>query len=500
MNPFTFVYNLHRWALTSLILGCVLSPLVAADRLNVVLIIADDLRPQLGSYGDSIVQTPHLDAFAREALRFERAYAQIAVCSPSRNSFLSGLRPASSGLRGFGRTIRDAVPDVVTLPQHFKNNGYQSVGMGKVFHVYAETGLGSEDDPASWTEPLWLPQNPIWGPGQNAIRDRLIAEARAAGKEFKHSHDWPRGAAIDDPDVPDEALRDGETALRAAEFLRARAAAADGPFFLAVGFYQPHLPYVAPKRYYDLYDPEKLPLPANDTAPRGAPPGTLNPGMVDKYYDFPPLEKQDTAFKRRYLQAYLANISYMDACTGRVLAALRETGLDRNTVVAFIGDHGYLMGEHGSWGHKHSNYEMAVRSPMLVSAPGMKARGQATPALVELIDLYASLPELAGLPAPVRHEGVSFAPLLASPGRHWKNAAFSEIVRAGRLGRTIRTDTHRYVEWTDKNSAVIARELYDHRTDPHETENLAEAPRQASQVKALAARLAGGWRDAVPAK
>jgi len=321
MNPFTLVFNLRRWALTSLILGCILSPLVAADRLNVVLIIADDLRPQLGSYGDSIVQTSHLDAFARNALRFERAYAQIAVCSPSRNSFLSGLRPASSGLRGFGRTIRNAVPDVVTLPQHFKNNGYRSVGMGKVFHIYSETGLGSEDDPASWSEPLWLPQNPVWGPKQNAIRERLSAEARAAGKEFKHSHDWPRGSAFDDPDVSDEALRDGETALRAAGFLRARAAAADGPFFLAVGFYEPHLPFVAPKRYFDLYDPDKLPLPDNDAAPRGAPAGTFNFGMEDKFYDFPPPEKRDDAFKRRYLQAYLASISYVDACTGRVLAA-----------------------------------------------------------------------------------------------------------------------------------------------------------------------------------
>jgi iduronate 2-sulfatase len=344
-----------------------------------------------------------------------------------------------------------------------------------------------------------LPKNPVWGPPQNAIRERLIAEARAAGKEFKHSHDWPRGAAFEAADVPDESLRDGETAQRAAAFLRARAAAKDGPFFLAVGFYQPHLPFVAPKKYFDLYDPEKLPLPANDLPPRGAPPGTVNVSMAAAFHAFPPPGQRDAAFKRRYLQAYLANISYMDACAGRVLDSLRDTGLHHNTIVVFIGDHGYLMGEHGSWGHKHCNYEMAVRAPLLVAAPGMNARGQSTSALVEFVDFYASLAELAGLPAPARHEGLSFAPLLDTPARPWKSAAFSEMQRGQRLGRTLRTADVRYVEWTNNVGAVTARELYDHRTDPHETKNLAADPVRTAQVADLASRLAAGWRAALPA-
>lgn len=498
--PFKFPASsdlLHFLRPIGLLLGLA-TVVTAAAQPNVLLIVADDLRPQLGCYGDPIVKTPHLDAFARTALRFDRAYVQMAICSPSRNSFLSGLRPATTGLHGFGKTIRDAVPDVVTLPQHFKNHGYRTVALGKIFHVYAETGLGSEDDPASWSEPHWLPSNPVWGPQQNAARERLIAEARAAGKAFKHSHDWPRGEAIDAPDVPDDALRDGETAVRAAKFLRDRAAAKDGPFFLAVGFYQPHLPFVAPKKYYDLYDPATLPLPTNDTPPRGAPAGTFNPGMVANYANFPAPERRDDAFKRRYLHAYLANISYADACAGRVLAALRDTGLADNTVVLVLGDHGYLMGEYGSWGHKHANYEMAVRAPLLVSAPGMAARGRATPALVEFVDFYATLAELAGLPAPARHEGLSFAPLLAQPDRPWKSAAFSEMVRAQRLGRTVRTADFRYVEWTDKAGAVVARELYDHRRDPAEMENLAAAPVHAARVADLSARLAAGWRGALP--
>lgn len=467
---------------------------------NVLLLLADDLRPQLGCYGDPIVRTPHLDAFARTALRFDRAYVQIAVCSPSRNSFLSGLRPATTGLRGFGKTIREAVPEVVTLPQHFKNHGYRTVGLGKIFHVYAETGLGSEDDPASWSEPHWLPRNPAWGPEQEAVRLRLTAEARAAGREFKRSADWPFAAAIEAPDVPDDALRDGETAARAVAFLRARATAADGPFFLAVGFFQPHLPFVAPKKYFDLYDTEKIPLPANDAPPRGAPAGTLNVGMVGpNYHGFPPAAAQDAAFKRRYLHAYLANISYLDACAGRVLAALSETGLAENTIVLVAGDHGYFMGEHGSWGHKHANYEMAVRTPLLVSAPGMAAHGRATPALVEFVDVYATLAELAGLPAPARHEGHSFAPLLAEPQRPWKRAAFSEMQRAvAGLGRTIRTDAFRFIAWSDRAGAVTARELYDHRADPGETVNLAADPAHAANVARLEAQLAAGWRAALP--
>ncbi len=479
-------------------LAALASAQAAANRPNVLLIISDDLRPQLGAYGDKIVKTPHLDRFAQSALRFDRAYVQQAVCSPSRNSFLSGLRPGTTGLRGFGKTLRSAVPDVVTLPQHFKQNGYHAVGLGKIFHVYAETGLGSEDDPQSWSVPAWLPTKAPWGPQQEAVRQRAIAQAQAAGKEFKHSHEWPRGEVLDAPDVPDEDLRDGETAVKAAAFLRDRAKQPGEPFFLAVGFYQPHLPFVAPKKYFDLYDPATLPLP-DESPPRGAPKGTFNAGMTTDFADFPPPEKRDAAFKRRYLQAYLANISYMDACVGRVLDALDAAGLKDNTIVVFIGDHGYFMGEYGSWGHKHANYEMATRAPLIVRAPAMKSGGKATPALVEFVDLYPTLAELAGLPAPARHEGHSFKPLLQQPDRAWKSAAFSEMTRRPLgLGRALRTDRHRYIEWTNNAGTVVARELYDHRSDPQERDNVADASENAALVAELSSRLKAGWSAALP--
>lgn len=490
MNLSTFIKPLQPLLVASAAFGA------TADRPNVLLLIADDLRPQLGCYGDPIVHTPHLDGLAQSALRFDRAYVQIAICSPSRNSFLSGLRPETTGLRGFGKTIRSAMPDVVTLPQHFKQQGYHTAAFGKIFHVYSETGLGSEDDPASWSQPLMLPKNPAWGPEEETLRLQLVEAALAAGKKFNHSHDVPRGAAMEAPDVPDDALRDGETAARAVEFLRSRTKASAEPFFLAVGFYQPHLPFVAPKKYFDLYDPEKLPLPTNEFPPHGAPTNTLELGMEGNFRAFPPPEQQDAAFKRRYLQAYLASISYMDACAGRVLDALEETGLRDNTIVVVLGDHGYLMGEHGSWGHKHCNYEMATRVPLLVSAPGKKSAGRKTTALVELVDLYATLTELAGLPAPAQVEGQSFAPLLANPEQLWKRAAFSEMMRGGQLGRAIRTANYRYVEWTNTAGEVTGRELYDEIADPEENENLAAVPAQNERVAQLAADLQAGWRAA----
>lgn len=462
--------------------------ITAAERSNVLVILSDDLRPQLGCYGDPQVHTPHLDRFAQVALRFDRAYVQCAICSPSRNSLLSGLRPNTTGLRGFGTTIREVVPDVVTLPQHFRNLGYHSAAYGKVFHVYAETILGSEDDPTSWSQPLYLPQLPVWGPEQNALRERLIAEARAAGKEFHHPHDWPRAEVWDAPDVPDEALQDGEIATRAIEFLRQRSPQ-DPPFFLAVGFLKPHLPYVAPRRYFDLYDPAKLTLPENQYPPHGAPAWSINRGFGKNWANFPAVEQIDDDYKRRTLQAYLACVSYMDACAGRVLSALDELQLRDNTIVVFLGDHGYQMGEHDSWGHKHSNYETSTRAPLIVSAPGQKARGVGTQSIIEFLDIYPTLCDLCRLPIPAHVEGRSFAGLLNDPAADARPFACSEMQRRQFLGRSLRNDRFRYVEWTNPQGKLVATELYDHTADPQENENVAERAEFASLLPVLAADL-----------
>jgi arylsulfatase A-like enzyme len=439
----------------------------------VLLILSDDLRPQLGCYGDTVVKTPHLDRFAESALICDRAYVQCAICSPSRNSLLSGLAPWTTGLYGFGTSIRQAVPDVVTLPQHFRTHGYHAAAIGKVFHVYAETILGSEDDSESWSEPLVLPQRPVWGPEQNALRNRLTVLARAEGRVFQHPHDWPRAGVWDDPDVPDDDLQDGEIAANAVTFLREHADD-EQPFFLAVGFLKPHLPFVAPRKYWGWYDAESLPLPENRYLPRGAPAWAINQGTVRNFHGVPALEELDDAYHRRFLQAYLACISYVDACAGRVLRAVDELGLRERTIVVFLGDHGYQMGEHDSWGHKHSNFETSTRAPLLVRAPEMSAAGRHTTSLIEFLDVYPTLCELAKLPVPGHAEGSSFAALLEDPDRVVHTIARSAMQRGPRHGRAIRTDRFRYVAWTDADGRQVAEELYDHQHDPHENENVIE--------------------------
>ncbi len=472
-------YNLFRYALATTALltylaSCARHP--EEKRLNVLWIMADDLRPQLACYGDSLVRTPHIDKLAQQSLLFNRAYCQSAICSPSRNSMLSGLRPHTTGLHGFGTNIREAVPDIVTLPQHFKMNGYESRGFGKIFHIYDESMLGDENDPESWSAPLQWPDVPVWGPQQTALRKQLIEEARAAGKTFDHPHDWPRATTWDDSDVPDDEMQDGNTTAKAIDYLKSRKPG-DQPFFLAVGFLRPHLPFNAPKKYWDLYQPEAIPLPDFRELPKGAPAWSITQGIDKNYNDMPAFEEIDEAFLQRYLQAYLACISYVDACLGRLLAALEETGYADNTVVVFLGDHGYQMGEYDSWGHKHVNFEISTRAPLLVHVPGMKTDGRKTEEIVEFLDLFPTLCDVTGLPVPTHVEGMSFSTLFRDPEAKHKGFAVSEKIRKGYMGKSMRTDGYRYTEWRDKDGKIIERELYEHRRDTTqwllETENVA---------------------------
>ncbi|WP_145304122.1 sulfatase [Crateriforma conspicua] len=465
---------------------------------NVLWVMADDLRPQLGCYGDEVVISPHIDQFAQRALRFDHAYVQSAVCSPSRNSMLSGLRPNTTGLRGFGTKVRDVIPDIVTLPQHFKNHGYETRAFGKIFHIYDESMLGDEDDAQSWSEPTRWPEVPVWGPEQNALRDRLIAGAKKTGKEFKHPHDWPRAETWDDSDIPDDQMQDGDTTAAVEKYLDSRQGD-QTPFFLAVGFLRPHLPFNAPQKYWDLYDPTTLRLPAFRQLPRNVPAWVVNRGIVKNYHNMPSLEETDSAFLQRYLQAYLACISYVDACFGRLMEALEKSGHAENTIVVFMGDHGYQMGEYDSWGHKHSNFEISTRAPLLISSPRMARAGASSNALVEFLDLYPTLCDLAHLPKPEHLEGISFSDLL-NDDTSVRDAACSEMKRQGRLGRSIRTAEFRYTEWRDPKNNIVARELYDHRNDTTpgqlEMENIISDPKMTHVVSHLSQRL----NQLVPAK
>jgi arylsulfatase A-like enzyme len=470
------------------------------EKLNVLMIAVDDLRPQLGCYGDPVVRSPHIDALAARGLVFERAYCQQAVCSPSRTSLLTGRRPDTTKVYDLQTHFRDTIPDVVTLPQHFKDHGYHTQGLSKIYH-------GGLDDAKSWSVPHWTPRLPGYGPEGQAIQRRAVAEAKAAGTEpakakAKGRANQPRGPAWEAPDVADNALPDGATADRAIEVLRE---VKDKPFFLAVGFLKPHLPFVAPKKYWDLYRPEQIKLADNPYKPMGSPPYALNDfGELRNYHGIPKQGPVSEDQARSLIHGYFAATSYTDAQIGRVLAELDRLGLRDKTVVVLWGDHGWQLGEHGTW-CKHNNYETSTHATLVVAPPKYRHAGAKTKALVEFVDIYPTLADLCGLPLPSGLEGASFKPVLDAPGRPWKAAAFSQYPRGipphGRgMGHAVRTERFRLVEWTVPGTDYRAVELYDHQSDAGENVNVADRPEYARHVSVLRALLREGWKGALPKK
>lgn len=448
--------------------------LTAAERPNVLLICVDDLKPVLGCYGDSVANTPHLDQLAARGLRLDRAYCNQAVCSPSRNALMTGLRPQTLGIYDLPTNFRKARPDAITMAQHFKANGYRTEALGKILH----TGHGNIEDEASWSVPHFRPSAKGYAKKEN---DAVKPDKPNKKEPWKN----PRGTATEAADVPDETYGDGQIALEAVRRIEA-AKAKEEPFFLAVGFLKPHLPFIAPQKYWDLYDPAALPMPERDTPPEGAPDYAAQfGGELRQYRGIPggsePLGEELT---RHLIHGYYAATSYMDACAGLVLDALAANGLADDTIVVLWGDHGWHLGDHGMW-CKHTNYEQAARIPLIVALPGRE--GAVSRALVETVDLYPTLSELAGLPAPTGLDGKSFAALFGDAAASHRDHAIHVYPRNGLLGRAIRTDRHRLVEW--KPIGVTAGsaefELYDYESDPGETKNLA-----ASQPE-VAARLQG---------
>ena len=465
----------------------------AEPRRNILFIAVDDLRPELGCYGSPMVKSPNIDRLAASGLQFNRAYCQFALCNPSRASLLSGRRPETIQVFTLARFVRDGNPDVVTLPQFFKERGYESRSYGKIFHA----GNGNHDDPISWTVPPW----------RNANDDEPSDTApQAAPKKSKKKKASPAEPAPDPhanekpysaPDAGDEALVDGQIATKA---IQALSELRDKPFFLGVGFIRPHLPFVAPKKYWDIYDPSRLRLASNPFLPKGAPAFASNDSSeLRRYLDVPKEGPISDSEALKLIQGYFACVSYVDAQVGRVLAELDRLGLRENTIVILWGDHGYQLGEHGTW-TKRTNWEIATRVPMILSVPGMKP-GSKTDALVEFVDIYPTLVELCGFPMPAGLEGTSMVPLLKDPDRHWKTAAFSFYTNAttemGRTnGRAMRTERYRLVEWSGTTATNLVYELYDHETDPDENVNLAVLPEHRTLVERLKKQLQVGWQGA----
>lgn len=467
----------------------------APTRPNILFIPIDDLKPLTGSYGDPFAKTPNIDRLAARGVQFDRAYCNQAVCGPSRYNLMTGMRSTTSGLYNFGSDLRAAYPNAVTLPQYFVQNGYRAESIGKVYHV----GHGNYDDAASWTTP----------PFKDKVIEYLLPESTDGGKLTREEayfgniktsvphFELTRGAAWEKIDVPDNAYADGRVATEGIRRLQ-EAKRSDRPFFLAVGFVRPHLPFTVPKKYWDLYDPAKLPLAKNPTPPVGAPPYALKKiAELDQYKPVPDRLPLTEDLQRTLIHGYYAGVSYVDTQVGRVLDELDRLGLAANTIVVLWGDNGFAFGTHGDW-TKHSNYEEANHIPIIVAGPGV-SKGIHTAALIETVDLYPTLADLAGLPAPNGPQpidGLSQVPVLKNPATaQVKDHIYHAFprVRPGKgvwLGRAIRNGRYRYVEWRPfgATNEKPDLELYDYLADPQETVNV--AAQQPEVVAVLSAMLA----------
>ena len=510
------------------LMGCGQQFIFSKKKPNVLFIAVDDLRPELNCYGENIVHSPNIDRIAREGMRFNRAYCQEAICGPSRTSLMTGLRPDHNGVIENNTFFRNTVPDVITLPCHFADHGYKTVGIGKVYH-------DRQNDKSSWNhKAALLPRPkplPMMGYQSAETREYLKRRRKEViekyGKQFVYS--LGNGPAYEAVDLPDNMYEDGYFADQAVATLRDLK---DSPFFLAVGFKKPHLPFIAPKKYWNLYDPEDIDLADNPFAPKDAPAIGLHDSFELRIRrDIPKKGKIGDQQARNLIHAYMACVSYIDAQIGKILDELDALGLRENTIIMLWGDHGWHLGEHGVWG-KATNYEVATRVPLIVSAPGQAMGNVTTDALVELVDMYPTLCQLANLPLPKHLDGQSFAPLLKKPNLPWKKEVFSqfpcpalrewagnplsdemrttffgpliaelerkmakenparydkELYENHLMGYAMRTQRYRLVLWVDyrkPQSEPYAVELYDLKNDPDENTNIIEKyPERAAMMQ-----------------
>jgi uncharacterized sulfatase len=418
---------------------------------NVLFIMSDDLTCMLGCYGEKQMKTPNLDKLARRGVLFERAYCQFPLCNPSRASLMTGRRPDTTQVIGNALFFRKILPDVVTLPELFKNHGYYSARVGKIYHygVPGQIGTSGMDDPQSWNEFI----NPR---GHDKEVEKQVINYTPRNTNLGASMAW-----LDDESA-DENETDGKVATETIRLLEQNGGK---PFFIAAGFYRPHVPEIVPKKYYELYPLEKITLPAEPREHLAAIPSMaffIRPAN----YGLP--EEKLRLFKR----GYLASVSFMDAQVGRLLDALDRLKLADNTIVVFASDHGWLLGQHTQW-QKMSLFEESARVPMIIYVPRGKGNGRKSGRTVELLDIYPTLADLCGIDAPKGFEGRSLKPLLQNPRAKWDKPALTQVSNANRNGRSVRTERWRYTEW---DGGKAGAELYDHKKDPKELKNLAKNP------------------------
>lgn len=467
-----------------------------AAKPNVLFIAVDDLRPELGCYGNKVVKTPNIDRLAARGIVFNHAYCQQAVCSPSRTAMMTGLRPDVTKVWDLETHFRVAQPDCITLPQHFKSNGYYCSALSKIYHSGFEDGR-------SWNAPHWYPKGRSVDTDQvdwtkqivtpHDVKTEEYSAPTEGGPERKNGKGPKKGPAFEVSPKADAQLPDGATAIEAAKRLGELKSKSE-PFFLAVGFLKPHLPFVAPKKYWDLYDPNTIPVPTTDKLPTGSPEfAGHNNSELHAYPGVPKENPIPADFAKTLRHGYYACISYTDAQIGMVLDALDKEGLSDNTIIVLWGDHGWQLGEHGLW-HKHTNFEIAARAPLLISVPKSAAAGQKVEAPVEFVDVYPTLADLCGLPAQKGLGGASLKPLIENPAAAATKVAISQYPRGAPegpvMGYSIRTDRYRCTFWRERDGEkIVATELYDEQNDPTETVSLANKPEHKSLIESLAKNL-----------
>ncbi|MEL7531859.1 MAG: sulfatase [Bacteroidota bacterium] len=484
---------------------------------NILFVSIDDLRPALGAYGDTIAITPHIDRLASEGMTFKQTFCQSAVCAPSRASLMTGLRPDSTRVWHLGDKFREINPATVTMPQYFAQHGYYTVNLGKIFHNYMPDSVSWDEPdlrPAQYLKAEWLGRD-----GETFYISEEVQQSQAIKRDsllklrpIRYADGWNTGPAWEAADVHDSLYYDGAQNELTKRTLT-RLAKMEQPFYMGLGFFRPHLPFVAPKRYWDLYDPTKIPLATNPKIPEEAPIWTMNSMYELRHYDgfghigHPTSDfvmNEDTA--RILKHGYYASVSYVDALLGELIEHLKALNIYENTIIIVWGDHGWKLGEHNSWG-KMTNYNIDLQVPMIVRYPAQESRGVETEAITELVDIFPSLCELAGIPIPDYMQGSSFVPLLSDPERPWKQAAFSQFHRRPKvsadgkryMGYSINTAQYHYIEWytwdhkSGQKGEFVEAELYDRINDPHERSNIVGDSQALAQQ--LSAQLAAGWRD-----
>ncbi len=484
------------WLLLGALAAFVIGPtLQAADakRPNVLFLMSDDLNNMLGCYGDPLAKTTNLDRLAARGVRFDRAYCAFPLCGPSRNALLTGLYPNSTGILANAQIFRQTIPSQPSMPQAFRNAGYFAARIGKLYHYNVPNSVGTNghDDPASWE----LELNPA---GVDRLQEMNQIFSLLPG-QYGGTLSWLASQK------PDAEHTDGLMADDAEWVLERCAKRRDRPFFLALGFFRPHTPYVSPKSYFDLYPEKDMPVVSGVKEDQADIPAA-GLGSYKKEQD-----KLTDDLRRQARQAYLASISFMDAQVGRVIAALDRLGLADNTIIVFTSDHGYHMGEHGLW-QKMSLFEESARVPLLIVAPGAAAKGSVAKSPISHIDLFPTLAELCGVTPPANIQGQSLVPMLKDPsvaGRGW---AITQVMRGGGqarasvttnvgsegarfFGYTLRTPRWRYTEWDEGRKG---RELYDHDSDPRELTNLVFGAEHAAIVAELSEKIRAATKTTFP--